>query len=165
MLFGREDLEKPISVLSVGEKKRAAMSKLLLSSFNLLLLDEPTDHLDLPSRERLEDALCAYDGTLVLVSHDRYLLRRVCDKVLAVAEGRLVMYHGGFAEYEDKVIKGEGETVPDNAADRGLSPEERLLLETKLARLSADLAAAPKDDPGYEELERDFFELVRKLRQ
>ena len=162
MLFRQEELEKPVSVLSVGEKKRVAMAKLLLSSYNLLLLDEPTDHLDLQSRERLEEALSDYDGTLVLISHDRYLLRKVCNKVLALADGRLVSYPGGFAEYEEKVIKGKSTT--GKTAGGGLSPEERLVLETKLAQLSADLASTSKDDPGYEELEKSFLELARKLR-
>ena len=162
MLFRQEELEKPISVLSVGEKKRVAMVKLLLSSCNLLLLDEPTDHLDLQSRERLEDALVDYDGTLVLISHDRYLLRKACNKVLALANGRLMSYPGGFAEYEEKVMKGK--SIPDNTTNSDLSPEERLVLETKLAQLSADLASKPKDDPGYEELEKSFLELARRLR-
>ncbi|NLA58284.1 MAG: ABC-F type ribosomal protection protein [Firmicutes bacterium] len=162
MLFREEELEKPIGVLSVGEKKRVAMAKLLLSSHNLLLLDEPTDHLDLPSRERLEDALLDYEGTLVLVSHDRYLLRKVCNKVLAFVDGRLVAYSGGFAEYEEKVIKGKNQV--QGTTNSGLSPEERLVLETKLAQLSADLASTPKDDPSYEELEKSFLELARRLR-
>lgn len=162
MLFRQADLEKPISVLSVGEKKRVAVLKLLLSSCNLLLLDEPTDHLDLQSRERLEDALTDYAGTLVLVSHDRYLLRKVCNKILVLEDRRLVSYAAGLAEYEERTAKGKAETANTRGGD--LTREERLLLETKLAQLSADLAMMSKDDPGYFELERTFLELARRLR-
>ena len=97
------------------------MLKLLLSSCNLLLLDEPTAHLDLQSG-RLEDALTDYAGTLVLVSHDRYLLRKVCNKILVLEDGRLVSYAGGLAEYEERTAKGKAETANTRAAiSRGKS--------------------------------------------
>ena len=161
LLFNADDLEKPIGVLSVGEQKRVAMVKLLLASFSLLLLDEPTDHLDLPSREKLEDALVAYDGTLVLVSHDRYLLRKVANKVIALEKGGVVAYPGGFGEYEAKHTRQQ--------AAHGVEPgkpsfEERLLLETRLAQLSSDLGMLPKEEPAYAEVEREFLEIARRLR-
>lgn len=160
LLFRSDDLEKTIGVLSVGEKKRVAMAKLLLSAFNLLLLDEPTDHLDLPTRETLEEALIAYEGTWVLVSHDRYLLRKVCNKVIAIIDGSIVTYPGGFKEYEARLEKA---AKKDKGAGT-LSSEERLLLETRLAQLSSELGTIPKDDPIYQELERDFLDTARKLR-
>ena len=162
LLFRPDDLGKSIGVLSVGEKKRVAMAKLLLSSFNLLLLDEPTNHLDLPSRETLEHALITYDGTLVLVSHDRYLLRKVCDKVIELGDGRVVTYTGGFAEYEARSSRQEAASKGMSSGD--LSSEERLLLETRLAKLGAELGTMPKDDPVYQELEKEFLETARRLR-
>lgn len=162
LLFGAEDLEKSIGVLSVGERKRVALAKLLLSSYNLLLLDEPADHLDLPSREQLEEALLAYDGTFVLVSHDRYLLRKVCNKVIAIGDGRIRTYPGGFANYEAR--KASCRLPKEGAAQEDLSSEKRLLLEIRLAQLSADLAIVPKEDPRYEEAEKEFLAIARILR-
>lgn len=162
LLFRPDDLGKSIGVLSVGEKKRVAMAKLLLSSFNLLLLDEPTNHLDLPSRETLENALVAYDGTLVLVSHDRYLLRKVCNKVIALSDGGIVTYTGGFDAYAARSSKPK--TASKVKTNGCLSSEERLLLETRLAKLGAELGVVPKDDPRYQEVESEFLETARRLR-
>ena len=138
----------------MGERKRVALAKLLLSSYNLLLLDEPADHLDLPSREQLEEALLAYDGTFVLVSHDRYLLRKVCNKVIAIGDGAY-----GPIPAVLQIMKLEKQVVAcqRGCAQEDLSSEKRLLLEIRLAQLSADLAIVPKEDPRYEEAEKEFL--------
>ncbi len=81
-LFGAEDMDKSIAVLSGGERARLTLCKLILTKINLLILDEPTNHLDIGSREALEDALDAFDGTVIAVSHDRYFINRVADRLI-----------------------------------------------------------------------------------
>jgi len=97
--FSGEDVFKKVAVLSGGEKNRLALARLCLDPGNFLLLDEPTNHLDLPTREALEDALASYGGTLVFVSHDRYFINRVANKVAAFRDGRLALYDGGYDDY------------------------------------------------------------------
>ena len=89
-MFGGEDSDKKVNVLSGGEKTRLAMVKLLLEPVNLLILDEPTNHLDLKSKDVLKEALMSYDGTLILVSHDRDFLRGLSQKVFEFKEGRVI---------------------------------------------------------------------------
>jgi ATP-binding cassette subfamily F protein 3 len=98
-LFSGDDAEKPLAGLSGGERQRLALAILVHSGANVLVLDEPTNHLDLESREALEDALRAYDGALLLVSHDRALLDAVGSRTLAIEDGRLRSYNGGWADY------------------------------------------------------------------
>lgn len=89
-MFGGDDSDKKVSVLSGGEKTRLAMVKLLLAPVNLLILDEPTNHLDLKSKDVLKEALASFDGTLILVSHDRDFLRGLSQKVFEFKEGRVI---------------------------------------------------------------------------
>ncbi|HEU0316423.1 MAG TPA: ATP-binding cassette domain-containing protein, partial [Solirubrobacteraceae bacterium] len=98
-LFSGEQAEKPVSGLSGGERRRLALAVLVNSGANVLILDEPTNHLDLESREALEDALGAFTGSLLLVSHDRALLDAVGSRTVAVEDGSLRTYVGGWAEY------------------------------------------------------------------
>ncbi len=90
---------RPLSSFSGGERARVAMAMLVLTKANLLLLDEPTNHLDIPSRKILEDALISYPGTALVVSHDRYFLDRVVNKIWAFEDSRIVEYAGDFSYY------------------------------------------------------------------
>ncbi|HMS59266.1 MAG TPA: ABC-F family ATP-binding cassette domain-containing protein [Tepidiformaceae bacterium] len=90
---------QPIAQLSGGEKSRVQLARLMLSGANCLVLDEPTNNLDIPAAEVLEGALDAYDGTVVVVSHDRYFLDRLVDRIFEVRDGRLVVHEGSYSEY------------------------------------------------------------------
>src|ERR687895_2926959 len=98
-LFSGEEAEKPMEGLSGGERRRLSLAVLVASGANVLILDEPTNHLDLDAREALEDALLAFDGAVLLVSHDRALLDAVGSRTVAFEDGRLRSYDGGWAEY------------------------------------------------------------------
>src|SRR5215208_3600079 len=101
-LFTGDDVYKHVRDLSGGEKGRLALAKLIYSNVNVLVLDEPTNHLDIPSREALEEALDAYDGTIITISHDRYFLDRVATQILALdGEGGAEHYDGDYTEYHD----------------------------------------------------------------
>lgn len=101
-LFSDEDVFKEISLLSGGERARIAILKLILSESNLLLLDEPTNHLDIDSKEVLEEALLEYDGTIFTISHDRYFLNTVIDKILLLSEYGVTEYLGNYDYYMEK---------------------------------------------------------------
>jgi ATP-binding cassette subfamily F protein 3 len=98
-LFSGDEAEKPLDGLSGGERRRLSLAVLVASGANALVLDEPTNHLDLDAREALEDALLAFDGAVLLVSHDRALLDAVGTRTIAFEDGRLHSYEGGWAEY------------------------------------------------------------------
>lgn len=101
-LFEGEDVFKSIRSLSGGERARVAILKLILSRSNLLLLDEPTNHLDIDSKEVLEDALKEYEGTLLTISHDRYFLNTVVDRILVLKPDGVEEYLGNYEYYQNK---------------------------------------------------------------
>ena len=110
--FSNDSVFKDVGKLSGGEKARLALALMLLSPCNLLVLDEPTNHLDIPAKQMLEDALCAYEGAALLVSHDRYFISRVANRIVEIRDGELVIYRGNYAYYQEKKVeeKAEAET-------------------------------------------------------
>jgi ATP-binding cassette subfamily F protein 3 len=115
-LFSGEEAEKPLSGLSGGERRRQSLAVLVHSSANVLIVDEPTNHLDIESREALEDALSSFPGALLLVSHDRALLDAVGTRTIAIEDGALHSYEGGWPEYlrvrdERRAATGSGSAV------------------------------------------------------
>ena len=107
--FSNDSVFKDVGKLSGGEKARLALALMLLSPCNLLVLDEPTNHLDIPAKQMLEDALCAYEGAALLVSHDRYFISRVANRIVEIRDGELVIYRGNYAYYQEKKVEEKAE--------------------------------------------------------
>lgn len=120
-LFRGDDVFLPVRDLSGGEQRRLALAKLVLSSFNLLLLDEPTNHLDLPSLDALEEALDNYAGTVMIITHDRYLARRLAERLWVLEDGRLREFQG-FEGYEAWMAQ---ETERQQEAKRRIRRDEQ----------------------------------------
>jgi len=118
-LFTGDMAFKQVKALSGGEKARLALAKMLLRPANLMMLDEPTNHLDIPAKEMLEEALQHYDGTVLLVSHDRYFISRVATKIVEIRDGELRLYRGDYHYYLDKVAEeSEAEKQATLAAEK-----------------------------------------------
>ncbi len=116
-LFSGDMVFKAVDALSGGEKARLALAKMLLRPANLMMLDEPTNHLDIPAKEMLEEALQHYDGTVLLVSHDRYFISQVATKIVEIRDGELRLYRGDYHYYLDKLEE-------EAAAQRRAAQEE-----------------------------------------
>ncbi len=101
-LFQADEVHRIVGTLSGGEKARVVLAKLLLSRPNTLFLDEPTNHLDIPSRQAIEEALDGYPGTIITISHDRYFLDRICDRILAIEDGHVVSYPTDYSGVMEK---------------------------------------------------------------
>lgn len=117
-LFRGDAVDKRIDTLSGGEKARVQLLKLMLSGDNLLLLDEPTNHLDISSREALEQALEDHEGTMLIVSHDRYLINRLADRVLAFSDQGLKEYIGGYDDYVENLSASQNEIEKESLKEK-----------------------------------------------
>ena len=159
-LFRGDDVFKSVSALSGGERSRLALARLLLAEPNFLVLDEPTTHLDIPSREALEQALQDYSGTLLFVSHDRRLISQLADQLWIIDEGRLESFPGGFEEWMQS-RDGHVDSTAKPAASA--TPRRRKGSAKKAATRSAAKTQTPDYEAIIAELEQGLQRLERRL--
>ena len=137
-LFGWRDLDKKVGNLSGGEKSRVQLACLMVSGANMLLLDEPTNHLDIASREQVEDALEDFDGTLIVISHDRYFLDKIAERVIEVRDLNLESHAGNFSDFWARRRSFE---TSDGEIDSEVEKQIEALEDEKL-RLERGMASA-----------------------
>ena len=160
-LFTSDDVFKPISVLSGGEKARLTFAKLMLEKSDMLILDEPTNHLDSPSREVLEQALLAYEGTILAVSHDRYFIKKLATRILDMKQNSCLCFDGGYEDYLDykaRVMRDElaAETVSNQNLGAGKTDYIKSKEEKSKARKLEKQIADTEKTIG--ELEKELME-------
>ena len=137
--FSNESVFKEAGKLSGGEKARLALAVMLLKPCNLLVLDEPTNHLDIPAKQMLEDALIDYEGGVLVVSHDRYFISRVANKIVEIRDGELVPYLGNYAYYLEKKEE-EAELARQAALDQAKTAKQAANKEKQQAKKAAGKA-------------------------
>ena len=187
-LFSGDDAFKPVSVLSGGERGRLALAKLALQDTNLLLLDEPTNHLDIPSQEILESVLDDYAGTILLVTHDRYLIDALGTQIWEIEpdESNLTIFEGTYSQRREERerlaalrVAEENKTISPRTARRSADPaikEERRRiarlqeLENKIAALESELGQIgfrlenpPSDPAKVAHLGREYQRVQREM--
>ena len=192
--FRGEDVLKPVSVLSGGEQSRLRLCMLMDDEINFLILDEPTNHLDIASREWIEEAVEAYDGTLLFVSHDRYFINRFATRIWELADGTITDYPMGFAQYrqvkameekekqeEPKPVKEKQHTEKPNRGNKAQQAARRQLtivqreiekLEEAISTKMAEMEAHACDYETYgalyaekEAMDEQLLELMEKWEQ
>ena len=131
LLFRGPDVKKKISVLSGGERARLCLAGLLLSQYNVLILDEPGNHLDVDTVDALAEALLAYKGTVIFTSHDRHFMKRVATSIIEVRDGRVVNYRGDYEAYLYAVNKEIEEGERETATRMAKPPTEVLKVKTR----------------------------------
>ncbi|WP_088036384.1 Vga family ABC-F type ribosomal protection protein [Evansella clarkii] len=148
--FFREDVHKPAGVLSGGERVKTALAKLFLSDVNTLVLDEPTNFLDIEAAAALETLLREYEGTVIFVTHDRRFIENLASRVLIMGDGKIELFEGTYEQFKNKGIQQER----DSAA------EKLLILETKISDVLSRLSIDPN-----EELEKEFQQLMEEKKK
>lgn len=151
-------IQRKISQLSMGERIRVKLAMLILNKADLLILDEPTNHLDLYSREELEEALTGYQGTILVVSHDRYMLEKLVDRLLIFEEQQVRKFEGSLKEYEEKGAQ-QGKDEQEKLR------EELMVVENRLTVLLSELGKYTLEDSEYLELDQEFQKLVKEKRR
>ncbi|SMP63412.1 ribosomal protection-like ABC-F family protein [Anoxynatronum buryatiense] len=175
LLFPGDRVHQQVKVLSGGEKVKVSLAKILLQGFNLLLLDEPTNHLDIPSMEAVEEALKAFEGTLLLISHDRHLISQVAEHLLVVENRKINSYSGTYEAYQQQQAKGQSQDVEQHQKqnqERGDEQEQAmqqreeqlLVLENRKNHLIGRLSLpAPDDDVAA--LDDAYMKVLKAIRE
>ncbi|MCP3028511.1 Vga family ABC-F type ribosomal protection protein [Halobacillus sp. A5] len=150
LYFYGDDVYKPVRVLSGGERVKAALAKLFLSNINTLILDEPTNFLDIEAASALESLLQGYEGTVIFVSHDRRFIENIATRILSIRHQAIEVFEGTYHQFKNK--KQEKERDP--------AEDEKLVLQTKISEVLGRLSIEPS-----EELEEEFQELLAEKRR
>lgn len=166
-LIKGDDVFKPVKALSGGERARVALLKLVLSGANFFLLDEPTNHLDTPSREALEQTLLDYEGTMLIISHDRYFINKLAHRIIEIRPDGVREYLGNYDYYAEKTAE-EKPDASERPAKQGATPSQPKVNEYKLrkeeqARQRKRLSELNKTETRIGELEAEISELELRL--
>lgn len=162
--FTGENVFKQVGVISGGERAKLCFAIMMLERGNVLILDEPTNHLDIDAKEVLEDALAKFEGTVILVSHDRYLLSRVCDRIFEITPGQLCEYNSGFEEYlAAKRAKVQAEQEAQAEIKQQKAKEEAEKKNAAAYRSKEQRAKDAKRRSRIRELEKLISELEVKM--
>ena len=144
--FSGDEVFKNVEKISGGEKNRLLLSKIALRKSNVLLLDEPTNHLDIFFREALEEAIKKYRGLVFVISHDRYFLDRIVNKIIFITENRGEIFHGNFSENEYKILEKKSKKIEKGKENKrvkknrdGLSKNERMKIEKKISKIEEEI--------------------------
>lgn len=158
-LFSGEESEKKVKVLSGGERTRLAICKLLFQEFNFLIMDEPTNHLDIQSKEILKDALKNYEGTLLLVSHDREFLDGLSNKIWEIKDGKIKTHYFGVNEFLERISAEESENSPEkNKKPEIIAPvvEKKVISRDEQNRIRKIESKIQKCEMRVDELEKEL---------
>ena len=157
LLFKREDVFKQVSVLSGGERVKVSFAKMLLKDINLLVLDEPTNYLDINSLDVIEEVLQNYDRTLLFVSHDRRLISSVANHIMTIEDRKIKMFHGDYREYLAK----KNQAPHDEVAD---VKKEIVVLENRLSEIIGRLSMPSKKD-NLQALDAEYHAVLGELKK
>lgn len=168
-LFSAKDIDKQVSQLSGGQRARLTLTVLSMEHNNFLLMDEPTNHLDLDAKEVLEKALADYDGTLLFVSHDRYFINELANKIVVAKDGQAKIYEGNYTYYLNEKAKEEAaaqEAAPEEAptvkavSENKISYQEQKKRDSEKRKLERQVAQAEKDLEELEAKEQEIQEAM-----
>lgn len=162
-LFRGDDVFKTVGMLSGGEKARLSLLCLFLEKPNFLILDEPTNHLDIPTREIMEDAIEAFGGTCLVVSHDRYFLDKVADRILELDHGKLTEYLGNYSYYKEKKQDLEAFEKDRNGKEEEEEKEKEEKPRENEHQVKAEVSAADVSKLSHVEMEIGRLEATMKM--
>jgi len=168
-LFSGDDVDKKIRVLSGGEKARVALAKTIVSKANFLMLDEPTNHLDMHSVELLAEALNKYEGTIILVSHDRYFISKTANKIWEIVDHQIKEFKGTYQEWVEwnermERIKEEEARGKKQETRKNPETENKPLVENKKVEIVEPVKPTPANQPIDREKQKELQKLKRRLR-
>lgn len=161
-LFTGEDVTKKTKVLSGGERNRLALCKLLLRPFNTLIMDEPTNHLDIQSKEIIKLALQKFEGTLIVISHDREFLQGLCDKIFEFRDGRMKEFIGNIDEYLEFRQK---ESIREISAEKAKLHGEALKVEEKKEEIKVEKAAESTASKILSKEQKQVYNKLKKVEE
>jgi ATP-binding cassette subfamily F protein 3 len=164
-LFGGDEVDKRIKVLSGGEKARVALTKTIISKANFLMLDEPTNHLDMVTVELLADALTKYDGSIILVSHDRYFISKTANKIWEIVDEKIVEFKGNYAEWLEWKERMAKHKASNPEASKTATTKTTPAADKKPAPLEATEVKSSPNGPIDKELQKQIQKLQKALSQ
>lgn len=169
MGFNAESLSKKVDNLSLGERMKLKLLLMINQKCELLILDEPTNHIDLHVRERLEEILESYNGTIILVTHDRYMMEKICDKLLVFEDKKIIRYEYGLREYleyiERNKVKNKSNSkvknkIDNKSKDENVFKESKMLLDNKIDYIIGALSQCNPGSEEYIKLDKEYTELI-----